>query len=142
MTDRPRYEAPEDRENELAAIGHLCREWNCGAQKLPVSYCVDFALVRNGRIFAWAEVKCRTNPSNHYPTYMIALNKIIAARRLVEGSVGFFILVVQFTDGLFHWRDYGNRLAIQFGGREDRGDWQDKEPVAMIPMSEFHHKSR
>jgi hypothetical protein len=76
---------------------------------------------------------------------MISLGKIMAARRLSEASQLPSFLLVQWTDPkLWNYDVCGYvRLdslldfKIAVGGRTDRGDPQDIEPVALIPIGEF-----
>lgn len=35
----------------------------------------------------------------------------------------------------------GDALEVDFAGRADRGDWQDGEPCAMIPLRDFKRLS-
>ena len=132
---RPIYETEADRANERRVADILLDRWRCTAVKLPRRYEIDYALSRGNRVMAWAEVKCRTNPREQYPTYMVALGKVIAGLDLAQRTNLPFMLVVQWTDSL-GW--VTPKLdAIHIGGRHDRGDGDDEEPVAHIPITEF-----
>ena len=54
---RPLYESSDDRIRELAAVNRLLRGTEKTVRKLPIRYGVDFAIITNGEITAWAEVK-------------------------------------------------------------------------------------
>ena len=132
------YEKPEDIAAERAALDKACEIWKCTAEKLPIKYELDYLLLREGTGVAWLEIKSRTNPRTAYPTYMISLGKIMAARRLSEASQFPSFLLVQWSDYCGYVRlDSLLDFEIAFDGRTDRGDPDDIEPVALIPLEEF-----
>ena len=132
---RPLYESGLDRANERAVADVLLERWRCSAVKLPISYELDYALVRDGTVRAWAEVKCRRNARDRYPTYMISLRKVLAGLAMAERTNLPFLLLVQWADAL-GWVTPSAR-GIQIGGRHDRGDSADVEPVIHIPIDTF-----
>jgi hypothetical protein len=132
---RPLYESQEDLANEKATIDRLAAHWRCVAVKLPIRYELDYGLCRNGDLMAWAEVKCRKVPREKYPTYMVSLGKVLAGLELAERTNLPFLLIVQWTDAL-GWIQPSAR-AVQMGGRRDRADCADVEPVVHIPIKDF-----
>ena len=103
-----------------------------------MKYELDYLLLREGKGVAWLEIKSRTNTRLAYPTYMISLGKIMAARRLSEASQLPSFLLIQWSDACGYIRiDSLLDFRTAVGGRTDRGDEQDIEPVAMIPVGEF-----
>ena len=132
------YEKPEDIVAERTALDKACEVWKCVAEKLPMKYELDYLLLREGKGVAWLEIKSRTNTRLAYPTYMISLGKIMAARRLSEASQLQSFLLIQWSDACGYIRiDSLLDFRTAVGGRTDRGDEQDIEPVAMIPVGEF-----
>lgn len=136
---RPRYETREDltREAELSRVAS--KKFNCTFSKMPDRYGLDFCATRDGRVVCFAEVKVRTTPFSMYQTYMISLGKVMAARNLA-GVTGLpSLLIVGWSDAWGQTRlDIDPWVgSISVGGRTDRGDPQDIEPVVMIPMSAF-----
>jgi|TARA_R100000963_G_C4629283_1_gene94769 hypothetical protein len=132
------YEKPEDIVAERTALDKACEVWKCVAEKLPMKYELDYLLLREGKGVAWLEIKSRTNTRLAYPTYMISLGKIMAARRLSEASQLPSFLLIQWSDACGYIRiDSLLDFRTAVGGRTDRGDEQDIEPVAMIPVGEF-----
>ncbi len=99
--------------------------------KLPVAYEVDFAVARGERVVGVAEVKVR---GRYYATLMVSLHKAQALRRFAaDGLRAWLVLCV--PGGVYVRRlTPDERLDIRMGGRTDRGDWQDVEPVAHFPM--------
>ena len=132
---RPRYERPADLTVERKVQAQLERK-GIQLHKLPVSYRLDFAMFKNGKLKGWAEIKARNNSRDHYPTLMISLGKVLAARQLADVSGTRSILLVQYLDGLF-WCDFASPFEVRIGGRYDRGDSDDVEPVAHFQIEAF-----
>jgi hypothetical protein len=132
---RPRYERPADLTVERKVAAQLERK-GIKLHKLPVSYRLDFAMFKNGKLKGWAEIKARRNNHDRYPTLLISLGKVMAARQLADVSGTRSILLVQYLDGLY-WCDFASAFEIRMGGRYDRGDADDVEPVAHFPMEAF-----
>ena len=54
---RPMYESDRDRINEDRIARRIEKAWRLELKKLPVSYKLDFAAVRDNVIVGWIEVK-------------------------------------------------------------------------------------
>ena len=127
---RPQYESPEDRLNERMAVAELCRLYECKAYKLPISYGLDYALVRDSdRIIALAEIKCRKNNAQRYETIMVAGLKRTIALSLRRALNVPTLFVPVFSDGVFIIDFKEKPDAVTLGGRRDRGDSADIEPM-------------
>lgn len=132
---RPLYETEEDLDRERGAILTLCGRTDSHPIKLPIEAHADYMMIRGADAKAVVEVKCRKNKRLAYDTYMLSKRKY---------------------DGLLSWQNYGLtpillvswedaigyvRLPchhdIAVGGRRDRGDAQDIEPVVHIKTSSF-----
>ena len=135
---RPKYETEEDRNREAVVLSSVCRSWECAAYKLPDRYEFDYLLMRKKEGKAWLEIKVRTNERDDYPDYMISFAKLMAARRLSEASALPSFLLVQWvrSKGLIRL-DTIKKFRLSMGGRSDRGDAQDLEPVIFIPMPDL-----
>lgn len=135
---RPTYETQEDRERQTSTIAVIERRWNCVATALKAMSPIDYALCRGREIRAWAEVKVRTNPAGKYPDYMLSLHKWQDGIRQSEFTGLPFFLVVGFTDGVRFVRGYKDlQVKYAIGGRTDRNDPADIEPVVLIDMRHF-----
>ena len=135
---RPTYENASDRSAETVAVQKFIKSFGGEVDfiKLPMQYKMDFALTRNGVITALVEVKCRRNKKHAYPTYMISMSKLVAAAGYRSIGIN-CILLVQWADGM-GWVQMSNEdWNVRVGGRKDRNDWQDIEPVTHIPIREF-----
>jgi hypothetical protein len=67
---------------------------------------------------------------------MLSLAKIIHGMELARATEKPFLVVVEWND-VVGWHKVEKVHSIRMGGRVDRGDWQDMEPVVDIPTSEF-----
>lgn len=133
---RPRYETQGDLDNEMNVEGLLADMWGCEIRKLPVRYTVDWAVIRNDRLKAYAEFKQRRHPSTKYMTFMLSHLKWCEGRKLADEAGVPFLVIVRFEDGLFY-HQAKSACEIGWGGRADRGDSQDMETVVYIPCSQF-----
>lgn len=118
-------------------IDRLAERRQLVVRKMPPRYPVDFALCdQQENVVGWAEVKCRTNPAQKYPTYMLSLAKY-------EGLVRLQLFTGLPAELVVAWTDFVGTLKVPalvrigFGGRTDRGDDQDTEPVVLIPIRQF-----
>ena len=139
MTFRPKYETSEDLSKEALAIQKFIARFGGAVEfaKLPIQYKMDFCLIDDETVCTFVEVKCRTNKKTAYSTYIISRSKIVVAKAYNDIGIK-CILLVQWTDEM-GWVDLSNNeWPVKIGGRKDRGDWQDIEPVAHIPISEFN----
>ena len=135
---RPTYETQQDVAHEEVVINLLCDKWKCTAHKAPRFYQTDWSLSKNGEVKAMAEIKFR---NKSYPTYILSLHKFT---NLLMGSISGVrhLLVVC-------WPEDGKRVVkyveithglyskVIHGGRKDRGDSQDQEPMVEIPIERF-----
>ncbi len=133
---RPLYENQIDLSNEAGVVARLCAEWGCQSLKLPMQYRVDFAITKDSRVKAWLEVKCR---SRLYSEMILSAGKFMAGQQLAQSTDKPFVVAFCINDHIY-WRDCSDdQPEICVGGRTDRGDWQDTEPIVMLPFSEFRH---
>lgn len=139
---RPTYETDANLRSEIAVKEILERNWNCDLIKLPTQYRFDYVAERDGKVVAFIEIKVRSYSSIQIDAmggYMISLSKIIAAKQFAMAAGIRSILAVNLADGIYYFPIDKNfttdDLAIK--GRTDRGDWEDVEPCALIPMNEF-----
>ena len=131
------YESRADLEKERHVADVIAPRWKCSAKKLPTAYFIDWVLMRGAKTAAFVEVKCRNNPKDQFPTFMLSLAKWMHGRQLsVIADVPFFV-VVQWTDGIYWVNAADVQVEVGFGGRADSGDEQDMEPVVFIPVNCF-----
>lgn len=134
---RPMYESAFDRGNEVSVSDLLSKRWDCEFVKLPISYHVDWMLMRGKKSIAFAELKTRKVPSTQYPTLLLSLNKWIRGVELSKATGVPFIIIAKWTDGVFFFKPDFGPVLFGHGGRLDRNDSQDMEPVVFINVKDF-----
>lgn len=131
------YETETDRQKEFQVRQYLATAWDCDYEESPELSFVDCKLTNpDGSIAALVEIKTRTNASTKYPTYMLSAHKWRNALHMANEYRVPFMLVVQFTDGIYAAK-IRNDYEIAKGGRTDRNDLMDIEDCVFIPMSDF-----
>lgn len=134
---RPEYETSTDRDNEAKVIKEVERWGKCSAIKTPSFYPVDYCLERKGKVVCLAEIKTRTCLITDYPTYMISLHKVSTALQMAEVAGIGARLFVMWRDGLIGTLDLKVKPDyIGWGGRVDRADPQDMEPVCHYSLND------
>lgn len=125
---RPTYETDADRKRESAVAVVVAEHFNFIPKKCPNSYPIDYVLVHGRDIQVWLEVKCRSHAKGDYDTYMLSAQKYSAGLRLAQATGRQFMLAVKWKDclGILH---LPAECDPRWGGRNDRGDWQDMEPT-------------
>jgi hypothetical protein len=71
---------------------------------------------------------------------MISLDKWMKAKQLCKEVEIPFIMVITFAEGTYYGVFVHNGLhdmTYGFGGRYDRGDAQDVEPMIYLPLKKF-----
>lgn len=139
---RPVYENSATKSKELAFAEFLSWQWSCDCIKLSLKYQLDFACMRDGKVVSWLELKCRNNHFWKYPTYMVSLDKWLKAIQLSEITGIPAFLAVRFTDADGYMRMGRGVGTIGYGGRSDRGDAMDLEPMVFISMEQFKNVER
>lgn len=135
---RPMYESPEDRDNEDEIMEQLLSDTDFNYYKLPISYGVDFGVYKDLELKGWVEAKARTCRVDAYDTYILSFRKWEQATRLAKAAYVPFKLAVRWADRLGVYTYHGERFCVRHGGRTDRGDSQDQEPVVHIPITRFN----
>lgn len=130
------YENETTLANERAVITVLADKWGVEVVKLPRRYSADFALLRGKEIMSWAELKSRGNPIHTYPTYQVSLHKYMNLLSLSRDTGIRSMLIVEWQDCV-GYINVPAPINIVFGGTTKRGDWEDKEPMIEVPISEF-----
>tara|TARA_R100000664_G_C2687470_1_gene92945 strand:- start:82 stop:483 length:402 start_codon:yes stop_codon:yes gene_type:complete len=122
--------------NEERVVAVLSPVWNLSFFKTHNKATFDYAMMRDDEIYGLAEIKCRTTPSNAYPTYMISTRKLHDCTMLANFISVPFILIVSFSDQIMYW-DGSGYITHGIGGRRDRNDNRDMEIVTHIPIENF-----
>tara|TARA_R100000306_G_C4249968_1_gene79950 strand:- start:8 stop:439 length:432 start_codon:yes stop_codon:yes gene_type:complete len=135
---RPIYETNDDLYRESSFIERLCTLWGFDSRKLPIKYKIDYALLRDRVIRAFLEVKIRKYTKDYFYAYMISMDKVETAQKHSRFAGVPTILAVKWQDDAgYVVLDTLKNFTIGFGGRADRDDKQDMEPIVYIPISQF-----
>ena len=138
---RPRYVKPADRENEKRVMVALAEKLPATTSRQVVQSPGDYdgKILIDGKLACIVEVKGRTGSGDRFETWHIAkekLDKCLAHSR----SLGVpFILLFSWDSDIYYWsvpQDI-SKLEVRDGGRYDRGDQFDIEPMAHIPRKLF-----
>jgi hypothetical protein len=130
---RPLYENEQTLKAEKAVAEQLEKKWRCKLYKLPISYRADYLAIRDKPV-AVIEIKCR---GRKYPKMFLSLHKFLEAQALAEKLSVPFLLVYGFPEGVWWGNVTQYPLEIEVGGRTDRGDWQDTEPMQLFDLAGF-----
>lgn len=134
---RPIYETDRDLAEEGAAAKLLCQPHGLLHIKLPMRYEIDFMLRRGPALYGWLEVKVRPGVTKHR-TYMVSAQKVLTGNLLANQFGGRFLVLVRDGDKLLVLDAVKQKpVLVGVGGRDDRGDDQDIEPVAHYDWSQF-----
>ena len=134
---RPLYETPDDLAKETAVVEAVTQRWDVEAKKLPLHYELDYALYQEGFLKCYLEIKCRDVASTAYKTLILSAHKVAQAKRLGDSAGVPAVLVVRYTDCDLWIALNDGTFLHQHGGRKDREDEQDMEPVAHIPVAKM-----
>ena len=133
---RPTYETAQDITREEGVARTLAKASGKTAHKLPKFYPCDWGLTdTSGRVTTLLEIKCRNVKHDQYPTFMLSLHKWTALRSFTEHANVY--VIVRYTDGIFKIPVTPGTWEVRMGGRTDRGDSQDTEPVIHVPIDKM-----
>ena len=138
---RPFYETKENTQQEKAVADFASRKWGCDFAKLKKAYALDYAIIRDKKVISFAEIKCRNYNMDRLDSlggFMLSLHKWLEAKNICQVSGVPFSLLIRTEDGIW-WHKTEDFLndSITIGGRYDRGDDQDVEPVVLLKSNRF-----
>ena len=150
---RPRNETEADIAHEEAARAKIETAWRCTIQPLSERlYGCDWGIFKDAQTFVgFAEYKYRgTNLKGEevkwgtYPSVILSLGKWMNMKQFAQLCNRHFYLFFEWSDCLVYGRwppftgmGYPIQYGIELGGRDDRGQDGDREPVIIIPNKEF-----
>lgn len=132
MVVRYNVQAAKDEKVVAKAIE---KAWNVTCNKSGLFEHLDFTLVANNKIVAYAETKARSHVYGTYPTVYFSQRKWLAVKK--TGKPGYF--VVKFNDGIRAARvDTLDGSKPIWAGRKDRENApNDMEYIIEIPITRF-----
>lgn len=142
---RPAYETEGDLLRERKAIEAIEAIHGVSLRKTPRFYAIDYCLMKDGKVAGWVEIKGKTFPRETYPTFYTSVEKFLRLVRMGHFTGLPSFLICSWSDGVFYSMQdahAGRRYDIRMGGRTDRNDSDDVEPVIHIPVTDFHPISK
>lgn len=137
---RPIYENQSNRNDEISAQSRIEKWANCKLTKLQMRENIDWRAYRNDKQVALIEFKKRNNTRSKYPTYMVSHAKWLNGLRMSKTEGVPFILVIQWTDGLYYLSCKDTTPhTLGSGGRWDRNDRHDVEKMIYLDTNLFSH---
>ena len=134
---RPTYETNKDIEYESHVAGVFANKHRLDWVRNPPKYPIDISFRRGPDIVLFAEIKCRKVKKDVYETYMISASKVMAAKALTDATGVPCILIVKWKDNAGWINLSKDPDSVGFGGRVDRNDSQDMEPVVYYNIIRF-----
>lgn len=133
MGARPLYETQQDRDLEAQVAYTVAAGMGCIAERTPRSYQMDWLLM-NKTLRYFLEIKRRNVKHDEYPTLLLSAHKWDYGRGMAERFGVGFLLAIEYQDGIWIWDTKDIKPNVKMGGRMDRGDDQDMEPVVHLPI--------
>ena len=134
---RPTYETEKDIRSEKDVAVLLKETHKLDCFKMPISYRIDWAVFTWGKLLGFMELKVRNVSRNQYPTLMLSLGKCVTGCNLAQFTNTAFWGAVKWTDSFGICRVGQPFENMGIGGRTDRGDAADIEPVVYLPITDF-----
>jgi len=125
---RPLYESNSDIENEQRLIKLVAKNY----YKLPLKYRFDYFV--DAPIAKMWEIKVRHKT---YLTWMVSLSKLIAAKSYEAVGIEAWALI-DMAGVIYKMRFMNTPIhRYSWGGRADRNDQQDMEPVVHYKLTDM-----
>lgn len=136
---RPDYESEEHLTEEAKVAYLLAEVWSATPSKLPKFYKCDWALVIKTNIKALLEIKCRDIMPDQYDTVILSADKWTYLINIDRALGVPALFCVRFADKSIRYirPSHQKGFLVKLGGRNDRQDWQDVEPVVHIPVDQM-----
>lgn len=135
-----KYETPEHQTAERAVADELAAHFGIELRKHGDFNRSDYCAIDRKSVTRIIEIKCREYTMERLESlggYFISLGKYTHCVCLSRvGRIGFAI-AVRTTDGLWLHEADGQHDGVVWGGRTDRGDPNDVEPVVVLRRARF-----
>jgi hypothetical protein len=143
------FQNEEDENNENGIAKILEREWGCEIRRWPKLHHIDWYAIKDGRISAFLELKCRYNHKDKYPTTYLPVAKWLSLQLVSAfGAVSPAppgIFVVAFTDAKICWipvdRVCASRFIFSKKGSDSGSSHVDRsplQPTIEVPISDMN----
>jgi hypothetical protein len=138
----PRNETEEDLENERQVAALLSHAWGADLKKLVEDrlYLADYAAVKNGKITAFIEIRCRSCSSDMYRTIYMPLHKLLWARAMWQATGRPYFFVLRFDgDGVISYTPVHDmtQAPLVWAARATERETHPDGPVVEIDASKL-----
>lgn len=132
------YETKKDRMGERELAETIAASWRLTAKPNPKMYPIDYTFLEGKEVRGFAEIKIRTHPFGRFPTYILSAHKVADAMNLAMSTGKTVVLIVKWSCGSVGILDLSQKPdSVGWGGRVDRADSQDMEPVCHYAVERF-----
>lgn len=145
---RQTYETQEDRNREQEIANYIQKSIGSDVRitpSLPYSYTIDRALIINGDIRAWIEIKCQQYKLEYCTLfeYWLSLRKANEGIQWSRITKRPFFLIAKFNDTGIMFTEITleclQSYRIDYGGRTiTKRDAEDQELILKIPVENFY----
>lgn len=141
---RPFYETREQREREDAVAAFVAGLRGCTQAPFPPGSGIDRVLISSdGSVRALLEIKTRNTPSSAFETYCCSLERVTFLWNVSERLRVPVVLAIDWTDALGLIDPAKAPVErVEEGGRTDRGDPRDIEPMVHWRISDIPRRVR
>ena len=132
----PTYQTDRDAVSEEDTIAFLRSKWNFRIERMPDFHEFDYAVINNaGCVKGLVEIKNRKANAEKYPTIMLSMSKVLAAKQWADQGLRCF-LVIRIGEDKPRILDINKTkpASIKFGGRDGRNH---QEPLAHFDKNDF-----
>ena len=129
------FEDARDRAKEAEVAAQMSAAFKCLVHDFGSLNDVDFWLEKNGKLAAYAELKCRDILSTKHEDVFLSVRKWLALTLLKTGPGVPCLFVVKFSDEV-RWIDINDIDAsrTEICERKDHRAANDREPVILVPV--------
>ena len=158
------YENDEDRDNQQRVIEYVMNKWNFTAHDMPLAYEFDFACMRDKKVDAMVEVRCRNIDVNQFDTMIMSNKKYMWAIQNGDESLSIkngklshipFLFVVwwkksktlgyidlnkrkeELIDKFYNPRGLVHRPELGLQLKDYRNDYRDRETLRHFKIKDF-----
>jgi len=137
--NRPRYVRRRDVENEIRVLKRFSNLIPAKTREIiQMGGDYDGKIIIDGKLSCICEVKGRTGTGDRFETWHIARSKLDrCVTHAAFMRVPLFLIFTWDTDDFFWNVKDHEKLPVREGGRWDRGDRHDVEPMTDIPRVLF-----
>jgi len=135
----PVYESKDDILRSIKVVRAICKVYGFTYESMKKFSDADYILRKDGKLFAFVEVKCRNSRMRDHPDYRVSVDKIDRVRLLARRAGAKAFMIVRWNDcmGTFDLNKIRGDKAIVIGRHDRPESKKAKEPQTQIDFSEI-----